>query len=139
MSEEKETNVIETEAIEDPKKTEETKQPEKKKEIKEKKMKRLPSEHAITIFGLSFWDLWIQKIFRNIASIKFQMLILLYIPIIYGIFDGRWVSNAWISKISPATGLAFLGGGYVTLALGRIYAKTRLQESETEKILDTDM
>ena len=133
MSEEMETNITEAEEIKEPKKVEVI---PKKKVIKVRR--RLP-ENKVTIFGLSFWDLWIQKIFRNVASIKFQMLILLYIPIIYGIFDGRWVSNAWVSKISPTTGLTFLGGGYVTLALGRIYAKTRLQESETEKLLDTDM
>lgn len=138
MSEETETNVqatdiIETKAVEEPKEAEEIKQ------IEEKKVRRILPEHVVTIFGLSFWDLWIQKIFRNVASIKFQMLILLYVPIIYGMFAGKWIAGAWISKISPATGLAFLGGGYVTLALGRIYAKTRLQESETEKLLDTDM
>ena len=133
MSEEMETNITEAEEIKEPKKVEVI----PKKKVR-KVMRRLP-ENKVTIFGLSFWDLWIQKIFRNVASIKFQMLILLYIPIIYGIFDGRWVSNAWVSKISPTTGLTFLGGGYVTLALGRIYAKTRLQESETEKLLDTDM
>ena len=133
MSEEIETNITEKEAIEIPEEVEKTKQ------TKEKKVRRLLPENVVTIFGFSFWDLWIQKIFRNVASIKFQMLIFLYIPIIYGIFDGKWLNNIWVSKIPPATGLAFLGGGYVTLALGRIYAKTRLQESETEKLLDTDM
>lgn len=113
--------------------TEETPEPKTKK----KKTKRALPENVVSAFSLSFWDLWIQKIFRNFASIKFQMLILLYVPVIYGIFDGKWVADAWVSKISPVTGLGFLGGGYVTLALGRIYARTKLQESEIET-LDTD-
>lgn len=102
----------------------------------EDKIENYGNYSVITIFGRSFWDLWFQKIFRNMASIKFQMLLLIYVPIIYGMFEGKWVNNAWTSKIPATIGLGFLGGGYVTLALGRIYAKTRLKE--TDVVLDTD-
>ena len=40
--------------------------------------------------------------------------------------------------IAAATGLSFLGGGFVTLALGRIYAKTKLKENGNAVELDTD-
>lgn len=98
-------------------------------------------DQQITVFGKSFWDLWLQKILRNFASMKFQILMLLYIPIIYGMFDGRWVENVWVSKVSAVVGLSFLGGGYVTLALGRMYAPTNLQELDEDdgyKYLNTD-
>jgi len=99
-------------------------------------------DQKISFFNKTFWDLWLQKMFRNIASLKFQMLLLLYVPVIYGMFEGKWVNDVWISKIGVVAGLGFLGGGYITLALGRIYAQTRLQETpvegEEERILDTD-
>jgi hypothetical protein len=87
----------------------------------------------------SFWDLWTQKVFRNFASMKFQWLLLLYVPIVWGMFHvipGTDPPQVWI----PATtGCSFLGGGFVTLALGRIYAKTKLQESNGDNgELDTD-
>ena len=78
------------------------------------------------------------KVFRNFASVKYQILILLYVPTIYGIFDGKWIETEWVSKISPKVGLGFLGAGYVTIALGRIYARTKLTENPTDKELDTD-
>jgi hypothetical protein len=97
------------------------------------------SKRELTVYNRSFWDLWVQKILRNFASIKYQMLILLYVPIIYGMFQGKWVDDVWVAKISATVGLAFLGGGYVTLALGRIYAQTRLKEAEDVEALDTDV
>jgi len=93
----------------------------------------------LTVYNRSFWDLWIQKIFRNLASLKFQLLILLYIPIIYGMFDGKWVKDVWQAKISAVVGLGFLGGGYVTLALGRIYAQTKLEDEDTETLDDKNI
>jgi len=71
---------------------------------------------------------------------KFQLLIMLYIPTMYGIFKGQWnAAGEWMSIISPETGLAFLGGGYVTLALGRIYAQTRLKgQNDPDENLDTE-
>lgn len=98
-------------------------------------------EPEVTVTNKSFWDLWIQKILRNIASMKFQWLLLLYIPTIWGMFNlipGTDPPEPWISA---SVGLGFLGGGFVTLALGRIYAKTKLQESDDSsntQVLDTD-
>lgn len=88
----------------------------------------------ISAFNRSFWDLWIQKIFRNIASVKYQWLLLLYIPVVWGMFNINAQTEApWISA---AAGLSFLGGGFVTLALGRIIARTRL--TEDPEGMDTD-
>jgi len=88
-----------------------------------------------------FWKLWVQKLLRNLASMKFQWLLLLYIPTIYGMFQGKWLANTWVAKISPTLGLSFLGGGFVTLALGRIYAQTKLKDDSSDpidKTLNTD-
>jgi len=88
----------------------------------------------------AFWKLWVQKIFRNVASMKFQWLLLLYVPTIYGMFEGKWISNIWVAKIPATLGLSFLGGGFVTLALGRIYSQTKLKEDidPIDKSLDTE-
>ena len=76
-----------------------------------------------------FWILWISKIIRCFASMKFIWLMLLYIPIIYGMYEGQWIAGGWVAKIPPSVGCTLLGGGFVTLALGRIYAKTKLREN----------
>ncbi len=91
----------------------------------------------LTIFGGSFWDMWVQKCFRNIASVKYQWMLLLYIPVIWGMFHINEISKQpWISA---TLGLGFLGGGFITLALGRIIARTRLTEdAENYETLDTD-
>lgn len=97
------------------------------------------SQNKTSAFSWSFWDLVIQKLIRNFASMKFQFLLLLYIPIIYGLFEGQWIGGLWVSKIPATQGLAFLGGGYVTLALGRIYAQTKLNGNDhSDENLDTD-
>lgn len=90
----------------------------------------------LSICNLTFWDMWIQKLFRNVASMKFQWLLLLYIPVIWGMFhmmpgDG---GKPWISA---TIGLSFLGGGFVTLATSRIIARTKLANG-TNGDLDTD-
>lgn len=90
-----------------------------------------------------FWSLWFQKNLRNIASIKYQWLVFIYLPVIWGMFnipEGSTTEKPWISA---AAGLGCLGGGFVTLALGRIYARTKLTEDEptsldTNNSLDTD-
>lgn len=87
---------------------------------------------CLSIFKLKFWDLFAQKLLRNLASMKFQWLMLLYIPIVWGMFQGKWVENIWVAKIPPSLGLGLLGGGFVTLALGRIYAQTKLKENDDE-------
>jgi len=93
----------------------------------------------ITICNKTFWDLWTQKLLRNLASMKFQWLLLLYIPVVWGMFNlipGKTPPEPWISA---SVGLGFLGGGFVTLALGRIYAKTKLSENGNgAEELDTD-
>ena len=95
-----------------------------------------------SFFNSTFWDQWLQKIFRNFASMKFQWLTILYIPVVWGMFDGKWITLAdgtmkWVSKIGVTEGLAFLGGGFITLATGRIIARTKLTEPSNENF-DTD-
>ena len=90
----------------------------------------------ISIFKRTFWDLWFQKCFRNVASVKYQWMLLLYIPVIWGMFNINVVTNKpWISSTE---GLAFLGGGFITLATTRIIARTKLVENKGEEDLDTD-
>lgn len=94
------------------------------------------TEEKITFFGKSFWDLWLQKIFRNLASVKYQWLVLMYIPVIWGMFHiPPGAKEPWISATA---GLTFLGGGFVTLATSRIIARTKLTENPNDKDLDTD-
>ncbi len=93
---------------------------------------------SITVNTKLFWILWFTKIFKMFASMKFIWLMLLYIPMIYGmLIMGHWTKDGqWISKIPASIGCGLLGGGFVTLALGRIYAKTKLKEGKDE--MDTD-
>ena len=88
-----------------------------------------------SVFNRTFWDLWIQKIFRNVASMKFQWLLFLYIPTIWGMFHLGPENKPWISSVE---GLAFLGGGFLTLATSRLLARTSLTESTNKKELDTE-
>jgi len=96
----------------------------------------------LSIYKGNFWDLWIQKLLRNVASMKFQWLTILYIPVIYGMFSGQWVTVddstiEWVSKIGVTEGLAFLGGGFITLATSRIIARTKLTSDANDE-MDTD-
>lgn len=92
-------------------------------------------EVSLSFFKRNFWDLWLQKIFRNLASMKFQLLIMLYVPVIWGMFNFKpGTSEPWISA---TVGLGFLGGGYVTLAVSRFVSKTNLVEHSDIKF-DTD-
>jgi len=84
----------------------------------------------LSAFNKSFWDLWVQKIFRNIASVKYQWMILIYLPVIWGMF--HLVPGTTKPWISDTIGLAFLGGGFITLATCRIIAKTKLIEDGTQ-------
>ena len=94
----------------------------------------------VSIFNKSFWDLWIQKMLRNVASVKYQWLLLLYIPVIWGMFNTRppippaTVGEPWISA---ALVLGFLGGGFISLATSRLIARTTLTEPPDSQ-LDTD-
>ena len=99
-------------------------------------------KQKLSVFRKDFWDLWLQKLLRNIASMKFQWLSLLYVPVVIGMFDGQWMKLAdgtmkWVSKIGIAEGLTFLGGGFITLATSRIIARTKLTNG-TNGDLDTD-
>jgi hypothetical protein len=90
----------------------------------------------ISIFKKTFWDLWLQKCFRNVASVKYQWMLLLYIPVIWGMFNINGLTNEpWISATE---GLTFLGGGFITLATSRLIARTKLVENKGEEELDTD-
>ncbi len=88
----------------------------------------------ISVFDKTFWDLWLQKIFRNIASVKYQWMLLIYIPVIWGMFNiVPGTDKPWISDIA---GLSFLGGGFITLATCRIIAKTKLTEDDNKLTKD---
>lgn len=86
----------------------------------------------LSIFGKTFWDLWLMKLLRNVASIKYQFLAAFFVLIAYGMFNVTPEGHPWISATA---GLAFLGGGFLTLATARIISKTKLTEDDT---LDTD-
>lgn len=83
-------------------------------------------EGDISFWDGTFWNLWWMKIFRNFASVKYQWMFLLYVPTLYGMFTFKpGTTEPWISA---TLGLGFLGGGFITLALGRLMANTRLKE-----------
>lgn len=89
----------------------------------------------ISIFDRSFWDLWLQKILRNLASVKYQLLILYSVVIVYGMYFK--VDSAGNPYIGSAEGLAFMGGGFISLITARLAARTSLFEPP-ESHLDTD-
>ena len=85
----------------------------------------------LSIFGLKFWDLWFMKHLRNMASIKYQFLVMFFILIAYGMFNIAPNGEPWISDTK---GLAFLGGGFITLTTARIVVKTKLKETDVEDL-----
>jgi len=87
----------------------------------------------LSIWKGRFWDLWLMKFFRNIVSIKYQFMIAFFILIGYGMFTINTLTK--LPWISAASGLAFLAGGFITLATARVVARTKLKE---DKELDTD-
>ncbi len=78
----------------------------------------------ISFFDKSFIDLWLQKIFRNIASIKYQFMVAFFVLISYGMFVEKNAKGE--PFISVTLGLGFLGGAFITLATSRIIARTSL-------------
>ena len=91
----------------------------------------------LSVFSKTFIDMFLQKLLRNIASMKFQWLLLLYIPTIWGMLNlipGMTEPTPWISA---EVGLSFLGGGFVVLATSRIIARTKLTNG-TNGDLDTE-
>ena len=93
-------------------------------------------EGDLSVFDSSFWDLWLQKNLRNLASAKYQWLFFLYVPTIYGMFnEGLTAGQPWISA---TLGLSFLGGGFITLATSRLIANTNLKVCQDTHTLDTE-
>lgn len=101
-------------------------------------------EKKVTLFGKTFWDLWFQKMFRNIASVKYQWLLFLSVPTFWAMFTGHWHIPADFAKpefvpmLDHTIGYTFLGGGFVTIATSRIIARTKLTEPTSDNVLDTD-
>jgi hypothetical protein len=95
----------------------------------------MPQE--LSFFNSTFWNLWFMKIFRNIASVKYQWLLFLYIPTIWGMFNLNEKTNEpWISA---TLGLTFLGGGFITLATSRLISQSSLTEDVDDgNTLNTD-
>lgn len=89
----------------------------------------------ISFFNKTFWDLWFQKIFRNIASVKVWLLIAFFILIVYGMFNCP--ADTIVPWISAKLGLGFLGAAFITLATTRIIARTKLTEPSNGE-LDTE-
>ena len=89
----------------------------------------------LSIHDGTFWDLWFQKVFRNFDSVKYQWLLFMYVPVIWGMFNINELTK--LPWISATEGLTFLGGGFITLATSRIIAKTALIEPKVKE-LDTD-
>ena len=86
-----------------------------------------------SIFGRLFWDLWVMKLLRNVASVKYQFLVAFFVVVSYGMFHVCEVTK--VPWISATLGLSFLSGGFVALATARIVTKTKLTENDE---LDTD-
>ena len=91
-----------------------------------------PPSDNISIYNGVFWDLWVQKMARNVASMKYQILVMLYAVTVYGMF---WAPAD--RMISTTIGMTFLGGGFVTMATSRIISNTSLFEKKGDG-LDTD-
>lgn len=92
-------------------------------------------EDKLSFFKFNFWDLWLQKIFRNIASSKYQFMWAIFIIVIYGMFNiDPSTKEPFISSME---GLSFLGGGFVTFSTTRLLINTKLVEKEN-KDFDTD-
>lgn len=99
----------------------------------------MSDDHAykkITIFDRSFWDLWIQKLLRNFASIKYQFMVAFYWLVIYGMFIEKNADGT--PFIGATAGLAFLGGGFITLVTSRIVVRTSLFPPKENGQIDTD-
>ena len=94
------------------------------------------SNNGLSVFNRSFWDLWLQKIFRNLASVKYQFMIAFFWLIVYGMFVGKDTDGS--PYISTTAGLAFLAGGFITLVTSRIVIRTSLVEPKESGDLDTD-
>jgi hypothetical protein len=90
----------------------------------------------LSFFGKSFWDLWLQKMFRNFASVKFQFMVAFFWLIVYGMFVAK--DSQGEPFISAVAGLAFLGGGFISLVTSRLAIRTSLFDQASEDGFDTD-
>lgn len=86
----------------------------------------------LSIVGKTFWDLWLMKLLRNVASIKYQFLTAFFVLIAYGMFNINEVTK--LPWISATAGLASLSGGFITLATARVIARTKLKEDGNEDL-----
>jgi len=94
-------------------------------------------EPRLSVFNRTFWDLFIQKCLRNVASVKYQFMAAFFWLVVYGMFFVK--DEAGKSFISSVEGLAFLGGGFITLVTSRIVIRTSLFDpKDKDKDLDTD-
>jgi len=92
----------------------------------------------ISIFDKSFWDLWVQKLLRNLASVKYQFMLAFFYIVVHGMFIAK--DAAGEPLIGVTEGLAFLSGGFITLATSRLVVRTSLFEDHIDprQKLDTD-
>lgn len=92
----------------------------------------------ISIFDRSFWDLWAQKVLRNVASVKYQFMVAFFWLILHGMFIEKTTTGEPL--IGVTVGLGFLSGGFITLVTSRLVIRTSLfdPKEEASKDLDTD-
>lgn len=110
-------------------------------EIEEIVYKRVEGKclcNDLSVFKIRFWDLWLQKLLRNLASVKVQLMISFYWFVVYGMFFAKDQHGDPI--IGAIAGLSFLGGGFVSIATARLMVKSSLFEHEDEmtRIMNTD-
>lgn len=89
----------------------------------------------VSMWDRSFWDLWMQKILRNFASVKYQFMVAFFIVVIYGMFGAEAADGK--PALSMVEGLAFMGGGFITLVTSRIAMRSSLFPPKDDG-MDTD-
>ena len=97
--------------------------------------KDLNPYEKVSLFNRSFWDLWVQKLFRNFASVKYQFMVAFFTVVIYGMFGAELSDGK--PALSMVEGLAFLGGGFISLMTGRIAMRSSLVVPKDDG-MDTD-
>lgn len=87
----------------------------------------------LSILHWKFWDLWLQKALRNLVSLKFWVLVFMGWCSYKGLFlMGRWVDGHWESPVSATIAFGLIGGGFVTVAVSRVYVKVKLKGMDTD-------
>jgi len=89
----------------------------------------------ISVRDWSFWDLWLQKLLRNVASVKYQLLVLYSTIIVAGMYFEKTKTGE--PFIGAAAGLGFLGAGMITLISTRLASRTTLFAPKDDE-MDTD-